>query len=194
MRLSGFGGRIMGIFSYFRQKRTNQEILDRLYGAVMAAARAEPLYRVYQVPDTFEGRFESFTLHASLIARRLNSLPSPAPDLARDFVDRIFSEFDGMLREMGVGDLGVPKRIKQMAAAFLGRAGAYVDALQSEDHAVLKAVLIRNIYASKPPSDENVEKLISYVNLFSKTLDQTDFDIFTSDSIIKTLMIHAEED
>lgn len=184
----------MGIFSYFRQKRANREILDRLYGAVMAAARAEPLYRAYQVPDTFEGRFKSFTLHASLIARRLNSLPSPAPDLARDFVDRIFSEFDGMLREMGVGDLGVPKRIKQMAAAFLGRAGAYVDALQSEDHAVLKAVLIRNIYASKPPSDATVENLISYVNLFSKTLDQTSFDVFTSDAIARALMINAEKD
>ena len=117
-----------------------------------------------------------------------------APDLARDFVDRIFSEFDGMLREMGVGDLGVPKRIKQMAAAFLGRAGAYVDALQSEDQAVLKAVLIRNIYASEPPSDEIVEKLISYVTRFSNTLDQTGFEIFTSDIITKTLMINAEKD
>ena len=184
----------MGIFSYFRQRRANREILDRLYGAVMAAARAEPLYRDYRVPDTFEGRFESFALHASLVAKRLNSLPSPAPDLARDFVDRIFSEFDGMLREMGVGDLGVPKRIKQMAAAFLGRAGAYVDALQSEDRAVLKSVLVRNIYASKPLSDAAVEGLIAYVTQFSKTLDQTSFEIFTSENIAQALMINAEKD
>ena len=193
MQLLGFGGRIMGIFSYFRQRRANREILDRLYGAVMAAARAEPLYRDYQVPDTFEGRFESFTLHASLVAKRLNSLPSPAPDLARDLVDRIFSEFDGMLREMGVGDLGVPKRIKHMASAFLGRAGAYGDALQSEDRAGLKAVLIRNIYASKPPSEERVEKLLVYVSRFATILDQTGFEIFTSDAILHALVINAEK-
>jgi cytochrome b pre-mRNA-processing protein 3 len=181
----------MGIFSYFKKRRANREILDRLYGAVMAAARGEALYRDLQVPDTFEGRFESFTLHASLVARRLNMLPSPAPDLARDFVDRIFSELDGMLREMGVGDMGVPKRIKQMAAAFLGRAGAYVDALQSEDRQVMKDVLIRNIYASRRPADDCVEKLIDYVNAFSRTLDGLALDAFTSENVSQTLMIKA---
>ncbi len=178
----------MGIFSYFKQRRANREILDRLYGAVMAAARSETLYRDFRVPDTFEGRFESFTLHASLVARRLNMLPSPAPDLARDYVDRIFSELDGMLREMGVGDMGVPKRIKQMAAAFLGRAGAYVDALQSQDRAVLKEVLIRNVYASKQPTDDCVEKLIDYVNAFSTTLDRLTLDAFTSEQVSVNLM------
>jgi len=78
-----------------------------------------------------------------------------------------------------------------MAAAFLGRAGAYVDALQSEDRQVMKDVLIRNIYASKLPADDCVEKLIDYVHAFSMSLDRLALDAFTSENVSQTLMIKA---
>ena len=64
------------------------------------------------VPDTFEGRFESLTLHAALLVRRLRAAEAPGPDMAQHLVDTVFRHFDRTLREMGVGDTTVPKRMK----------------------------------------------------------------------------------
>ena len=173
----------MGLFSIFGRSRANQAILDRLYGAVVAAARQEVLYRDLAVPDTFEGRFEVLTVHASLVARRLQLLPAPGPDLAQDFVDRVFSEFDGTLREMGVGDISVPKRMKTIASAFAGRSSAYIEALQSEDTLTLNDVLKRNIYGSSQPADQAVSALAHYVRRFVERLEHMSFSDFTSDTL-----------
>ena len=131
------------IFGLFRRS-TNQTIIDRLYLAVVEASRAPVLYADFGVPDTFEGRFESLTLHAVLVLRHLRQAAAPGPDMAQDLVDTIFKHFDRTLREMGVGDTVVPKRMKKMAEAFLGRSAAYDEAFRG-DQALLRDTIARNV-------------------------------------------------
>lgn len=132
---------ILGLF----RRSGNEAIIDRLYAAVVAASRHPALYVEMGIPDTFEGRFDSLTLHASLVVRRLRDDQSPGPDMAQNLVDTIFRHFDRTLREMGVGDTSVPKRMKGLAEAFLGRCTAYDQALRGGG-GELSACLQRNVY------------------------------------------------
>mgnify|MGYP006282197443 FL=1 len=133
------------IFAMFRRSG-NDQVIERLHGDIVAAVRQPVFYVDYLVDDTFEGRFELLALFATLLVRRLAVLPSPAPEVAQELTDRVFSELDAAMREMGVGDLAVPKRIKKFAAAFLGRRKAYDDALSSASPDGLAVALARNVY------------------------------------------------
>ena len=128
----------------------NRSFIDKIHGDIVAAARNRVFYQRYGVPDTLEGRFELLILHAGLALRRLAALPAPGPDLAQDLSNAVFRHFDIALREMGVGDLTVPKRIKTMAEAFLGRAQAYDAALRAPNDQALGAALSRNVYGRAP--------------------------------------------
>ncbi len=138
------------------RRAANEAVIDRLYGAIVAAARHRELFLALRVPDTFDGRFEILALHAVLVLRRLQGAASPGPDMAQDLVDTVFRHFDRTLREMGVGDVTVPKRMKTMAEAFLGRSAAYHTALRAERDDVtapgddaLAAALSRNVYSGR---------------------------------------------
>ena len=145
---------ILGLF----RRSGNETVIDRLYAAVVAAARRPSLYADLGLPDTFEGRFESLTLHAALMLRRLRDAEAPGPDMAQHLVDTVFRHFDRMLREMGVGDTSVPKRMKSLAEAFLGRSAAYDQALREGGEAVASA-LRRNVYVGARDATD----LASYV-------------------------------
>ncbi|MCB1542620.1 MAG: ubiquinol-cytochrome c chaperone [Rhodoblastus sp.] len=133
------------IFKLFSRKPRNAAA-ERLYGEIMAAARRPTLFLPpYDVPDTLEGRFDALILHAFLVIRRLAALPAPAPQLAQDLSDEMFRALDRALREMGVGDLAVPKRIAKLAADYNGRRTAYEAAL-GESGEALAAALARNVF------------------------------------------------
>ena len=143
------------------RRTANTAVIDRLYTGLVAASRDEALYRRLQVPDTFEGRFESLSLHACLLLRRLQDCPAPGPDIAQDLVDTIFTHFDRTLREMGVGDTSVPKRMKTLAEAFLGRSAAYrAAALSGED--ALAAALARNVYSGRRDAADLAGYVVAY--------------------------------
>ena len=148
----------------------NQIVIERLYAELVAASRQPALFSG-AIEDTFEGRFESLTLHAALALRRLNGLPEPGPDMAQDLIDAVFRHFDSALREMGVGDTVVPKRMKKLAEAFLGRSAAYDAALREGPDALLGA-LARNVVA--PTADDAARRaafLARYVEAAVATLD-----------------------
>ena len=134
------------------RRAANEAVIDRLYRAIVTAARHPELFLALRVPDSFEGRFESLALHAVLVLRHLQGAASPGPDMAQDLVDTVFRHFDRTLREMGVGDVTVPKRMKTMAEAFLGRSAAYDAALratQGPGEDALAAALSRNVYSGR---------------------------------------------
>lgn len=120
----------------------------RLLTAVTAASRRSDLFGAGRVPDTLEGRFEFMTLNASLALVRLRDDPGLAP-LSQAFTDQLFRQFDAGLREEGVGDTSVPKRMRTMAAAFYGRLSAYAAALGNRDQAALAAAIGRNILGAE---------------------------------------------
>ena len=100
-----------------------------LYGAAVAAARDPYLYARIGVPDTLDGRFDLVGLHAFLLIRRLRHAPEPGPVLAQAVFDAMFADMDINLRELGVGDMTIGKRVRAMWEAFHGRAAAYEAAM-----------------------------------------------------------------
>lgn len=133
---------MMGLF---RRGGERRRVIAGLHGAVSAAARRPGLYTDLGVPDTVEGRFESLCLHVYLLLRRLDRLPPPAAEVAQELVDSVFAELDASLRELGVSDVGVGKRMKKLGSAFYGRAAGYDAALRAPGGDALAQALARNI-------------------------------------------------
>jgi len=138
------------VFGFGRQRY--ERIGFTLYAAAVAAARHPALYRDLGVPDTLDGRFDLVGLYAALLILRLEAEPPLGHALAQAIFDAMFSDMDVNLREMGVGDLSVGKRVKAMWTAFNGRAAAYAAALAESDPAPLEAALARNIWRGNPPA------------------------------------------
>ena len=141
----------MGLLSLLRPGRY-ERVGFALYGAAVAAARDPFLYTVVGVPDTLDGRFDTVSLHAFLLIRRLKREPAPGPALAQAVFDAMFSDMDVNLREMGVGDLSVGRKVRAMWEAFHGRSVAYEAAMNAIDAGALEAALVRNVWRGIPPA------------------------------------------
>lgn len=158
----------------FRRGGDRAEVIRALHGRVNAAARVPALYTRLGVPDTIEGRFEALCLHAILVLRRLRALPAPAPEVAQELVDSVFRQLDASLREMGIGDFGVPKRMKKLAQSFYGRAAAYDPGLDAGDATALALALSRNVMAA---DDAGAGRgLAAYALAAERALAQADLD------------------
>ncbi|WP_249689456.1 ubiquinol-cytochrome C chaperone family protein [Stappia sp. WLB 29] len=133
------------VFGLFR-RRQRPEVLAA-YTSIVAQARQPWLYARYNVPDTIDGRFEMVMLHTILVLNRLRGEGEVASDFSQRLFDTFFADMDGSLREMGVGDLGVPKKVKKMAEAFYGRAAALAEALAADGLQDLESLVNRNLFA-----------------------------------------------
>ncbi len=141
----------MGLASLFRRPPFEREGF-LLYGAAVAAARAPSLYAGIGVPDTAAGRFEMVCLHAGLLIRRIRSEATERTDrLAQAVFDAMFADMDVNLREMGISDLAVGKRVKMLWEGFHGRATIYDAAVDAGDEAALAAALARNAWPKAEP-------------------------------------------
>ena len=124
-----------------------------LFTEAMAAARTPEFYLQGGVSDSIDGRFDLVVVHLILIMHRLKREGDEGKDLAQRLFDIAFANFDEALREMGVGDLTVPKRIRKMAEAFYGRIEVYEDALTSGGDAAFAEALKRNLYRGAEVSE-----------------------------------------
>jgi cytochrome b pre-mRNA-processing protein 3 len=124
--------------------RRSRPTITTIYGAIVAQARLPRFYSDYRVPDTVDGRFDLLVVHLWAVLRQLNSHDRT---IAQALVDHFCSDMDNNLRELGVGDLKVPKRMLEFGEALYGRAAAY-DAALAADAApdALARALDRNIY------------------------------------------------
>jgi cytochrome b pre-mRNA-processing protein 3 len=128
----------------FRRK-SGKDHIGTVYTAIVTAARRLALYETFGVADTIDGRFDMIVLHAFLVLERLKGGDDAAQSFAQELTDRIFTEMDRNLREMGVGDLSVGKRVRKLAEIFYGRVTAYQPALAAGEGALAEAFR-RNIY------------------------------------------------
>lgn len=133
------------VFGLFRRRRHPE--VHATYTAIVAQARQSGFYSRLQVPDTIDGRFEMLMLHMILVLNRLRGEGETVSAFSQELFDLFFADMDGSLREMGVGDLSVPKKVKKMAEAFYGRAGALAEALASDTRQQLVEVVDRNLFA-----------------------------------------------
>jgi cytochrome b pre-mRNA-processing protein 3 len=132
------------MFGLFRNT-AREDALLAFYRRVAEASREPSIYLELKVPDTVEGRLESLSLHALLVMRRLGELPPPADEISQGFVDTLFRHIDHGLRELGVGDVVMGKRMKKIAQNFYGRMKAYEPGLEARDAAQLTVALERNV-------------------------------------------------
>ncbi len=133
------------ILSLFR-KDPAAEAGRSLYGAAVAQAREAGFYTELGAPDTVEGRFELVALHVYLILRRLKDSDPAAKKTGQELFDTMFRDTDAALRELGVGDLAVGKKIRKLAENFFGRVGVYDAALEGGEAGALEDALARNVY------------------------------------------------
>jgi len=111
----------------FRLLRSDplKEPVAYLHAAIVGGARNPVLYAGYGVPDTVEGRFEAITLHLALVHQHLRTLGAQAEHVAQLLTDRYFADLDAGIREIGISDVGVPRKMKMLAQAYFGRSAAY---------------------------------------------------------------------
>ena len=141
----------MGLINFVWKGR-HDRVGFELYRSAVMAARSRHLYTHIGVPDTLDGRFEMVSLYAFLLVHRLQQEPAPGPAVAQAVFDAMFSDMDFNLREMGVGDLSVGRKVKVMWEAFHGRSAAYATALEADNILAFDASLARNVWRGAPPS------------------------------------------
>jgi cytochrome b pre-mRNA-processing protein 3 len=134
---------------FLRKRDKLERAAFQIYNTAVTAARDPFLYATLGIPDTLDGRFDAIGLFIYLTIRRLSEVPPPGPALAQAVFDAMFLDMDVNLREMGVGDMSVGKRIRAMWEAFHGRSAAYAAAW--DDSAALEASLARNLWRGADP-------------------------------------------
>ena len=147
-----------------------------LYGSIVAQARRPYFYSDLKVVDTVEGRYDMIIMHAFLLFHRLKGENENAKKLGQVVFDTMFKDIDQSLREMGVGDMGVGRRVKKMASSFYGRVAAYDKALAAEDNVDLEQAIARNIF-NKTEADELVLRhLATYMRRNVEQLENLSVD------------------
>ena len=154
-------------FNHFRKPRiAPRGTIETIYGMIVTRAREASFYRDLAVPDTVNGRFDLLLLHLWLVLRRLKSVER-GQELSQALFDHFCSDMDDNLREMGVSDLKVPKRMQAFGEAFYGRTAAYDLALTGGREALAQAIC-RNIL-----DGENIEqagRLAAYAEAATEAL------------------------
>jgi cytochrome b pre-mRNA-processing protein 3 len=160
-------------------RRTSQSgNIDALYGMIVAQARSLEFYRGYGVPDTVDGRLDMIVLHMVLVLRQLTKLHGALPPLGQRLFDRFCQDMDANFREMGVGDLAVPKRMQKVGEAFYGRAKVYESALIDDSPAALEAAVSRNVFGVPEPA-LGARRLAAYMREVAERLSRLDSGALT---------------
>jgi cytochrome b pre-mRNA-processing protein 3 len=148
------------MFERWKQRRRNREIVDALYAEIVERARQPRLFSAIGVADTVMGRFEVLAIHMFLALARLRREPELA-GLAQELVDRFVLDIDHSIRELGVGDQSVPKRMRKLTGVFYERVAAYDLALETRTRTALAQALAGR---ALPAEDEDAAgRLAAYM-------------------------------
>ena len=179
------------MFGLFSKREDRQAPVDALFARIAEASRQPALYLGGGIPDSFEGRFESLTLHVFLMLRRLRELPAPAADLAQDLVDACFAYLELGFRNGGTSDIAVPKRMKKIGQMFYGRVRAYETALDTQQPGELVEALRRNASPLQAPG-EGAARLAAYVRRAQAHLAGLTLDAILNDGALFPAMAETE--
>lgn len=157
------------IFGLFRNRKHNQAIMKRQYDLLTAISRDPVFFTDYDLPDTVMGRFEMVSIVMILFFRRTRASDTSGQELAQEIVDAFFQDLDHAIREIGIGDVAVPKRMKKFAGMFYGRLESYAKALDSRDEAGLADALRRNIHPDRADAPD-MQRLAHYIIETEQTL------------------------
>jgi cytochrome b pre-mRNA-processing protein 3 len=142
-----------------KKSNKERELANRLHEAIIGRARAPEFFATFGVPDTLDGRFDLVVLHSWLALVRLRE---PAlHEISQKLTNMMFAAFDEGLRELGVSDTGMGRRMKKIADAFYGRFKAYDDA--GNDETAMTDALVRNLYRGNEKRAEAAKTLARYI-------------------------------
>lgn len=154
-----------------RRRRPSELTIEALYGAIVAQARSPSFYLRYGVPDTVEGRFDMIVLHVFLVIRRAARSGGETAAVGQALFDRFCRDLDHNLREMGVSDLAVPRKMRGFAEAYFGRAEIYQQALAQDDRMAAAAALARNVFSAAGPPGPGPRRLADYMFAAARRLE-----------------------
>lgn len=179
----------MGLLDFLKPHDKTASV-QGAYVSIVKQARRPELYAPGCAPDNFDGRFDMMVLHVHLVLRRMRALGMGRSDIGQDLFDMFFKDMDQAMREVGVGDMGVGKKVQKMVEAFYGRATAYDGVLDaqgdngpgenaSNEISPIYDILLRNLYpdaAISPKQEAGLRALTAYtlaleVHLAGLTLD-----------------------
>lgn len=117
---------------------------SELYGAIVAQARLPVFYQRLGVPDSLEGRFVVLSLHLFAVLHRLKDNGAEAGAMAQSLADLFAADMETVLREVGIGDLAIPKKVRTLTASGAGLLRryevAYMEGGQALEAAIAEAL------------------------------------------------------
>jgi len=131
-----------------------------LYGSAAEKARDASFYRALGAPDRIDARFELFSLHVALVLERLRDQGEEAADVAQETLDTYVRSLDDALREQGIGDLSMRKKMKTVAGLVMGRIAGVREALLSDDREAMAGLVARSLPDLEP---NQAKALAAYV-------------------------------
>lgn len=176
--------------SLFQSKKTAETLhsVGTIYSIIVGAARKPVFYSDLSVPDTVDGRFDMIILHTFFVLDRLqNSDAGNNKAFSQKLFDYMFADMDRSLRELGVGDLGVPKHMKRMMKGFNGRMDQYHTSLEQSDTQALTESLRKNIFfgADNVTSDQ-VKQMATYAKAQYAHINKASIDDILSGTLTFT--------
>lgn len=166
---------------------TDRRRVGPIYYALVHQSRNPSLYTNFNIPDTYDGRFDVLVLHLSvymIALRQKSSLLKTIALFSRDLTEIFLSDMDRVLRDLGRGDLFVGKEVKTMAAAFLGRLRAYEQALIAKNDTLLVESLARNLYRGQSCDNLTVAQLAKHVRLsYIRLAQQSSSDLMSESAV-----------
>ena len=166
----------MGLLDFLKPRDKTASVHEA-YLSIVKQARRPELYATGGAPDNFDGRFDMMALHVHLILRRLRALGMGRSDIGQDLFDLFFKDMDQAMREAGVGDMGVGKKVQKMVEAFYGRATAYDEVLDAfpdtnREHMAsgIYDILSRNLYPDAALSAQH-EAVLNALATYVLSLD-----------------------
>jgi cytochrome b pre-mRNA-processing protein 3 len=165
------------MLAWFANRAEARRSSRALYAAIVAQSRLPAFYQALAVPDTVTGRFEMIVVHMFLVLERL-AAGKESSRLSQLLAEAFMGDMDSALREMGVGDLTVPRKMHAAAGAYFGRLEAYRKALAADDPDALPAALRRNAYADAALGASAIapERLADYMRRAAATLGAQSLD------------------
>ncbi len=134
------------LFSFNKTRIATRDVPHEIYGSLVSSARNPVLYRDLNVPDTMNGRFDMMVIHVFILAHRLKDADKKCQALSQAIFDAFLLDMDRGMREEGVGDISIPKKLKKMTQIYYGRLRAYEKPLEEGDRPALAEIINRNIF------------------------------------------------
>jgi cytochrome b pre-mRNA-processing protein 3 len=174
---------VLSLFSFISKGRGLTRQGAWIYNSIVEQARRPEFYQSLDIEDSIDGRFDLIVLHAGLYLPRLKAVRAEGKQLSQAMFDHMFANLEFNLRELGVGDMGVPRKMKAMISAFYGRVTAYESSLRDGDAVALRSALHRNVYRDAAVDPALVDALASYVRAASESLKAAGDDVIVAGAV-----------